>query len=472
MTTLHRSLIAAALATALSGNALAATSEAPLPPDLPPYAADKPLPVPQIEKKTLANGMEVWVVPRDGLPRVDYVLAVRNAGYSADAQDAPGFAQTLAYMLNEGTERHDSRQIAELAQGMGGGIGGDAGNDGMLVTAHALAAHAAPMMALLAEVAREASFPDKEVALAKANQLQALKASEAEPDFRAERALAAAIYGDHPYARTQQTEASIAAVTPQALKDAYARRFRPDRALLVIAGRIEAGEAMRLAETAFGDWAASGTPAPEPPAARRQADPVHVRIQRDGSVQSAIRLGRPGVSARDPDFIAAKLAGTVLGGGFSSRLAQNLREDKGYTYGAYGGSSALRDGGRISAEADVRNEVTGAALKEFQGEFARLGTEAVGARELEDTKRYVAGGYLLSNQMQASVAQTLAGYWLMGLPSGFLGEYVPKVRAVTAEQVQAMGRKYFDPKRQSIIVVGDGKAIDAQLAPYGEFEAK
>ena len=472
MTILHRSLIAAAVAAALAGNAFAAASEAPLPPDLPPYAADKPLPVPTIEKKTLANGMEVWVVPRDGLPRVDYVLAVRNAGYAADAKDAPGFAETLAYMLNEGTARHDSRQIAELAQGMGGGIGGSAGSDGMYVLANALASHAGPMMTLLAEVARESSFPDKEVELAKANQLEGLKVAEAEPGFKAERAMATAVYGDHPYARTQQTEAAIAAITPQSLRDAYARRFRPDRTLLVVTGRIQTAEAMRLVQDAFGDWTATGEALPDVPAARADAAPAFVRIQREGSVQSTLRLGRPGIRATDPDYIPAQLTGTILGGGFSSRLMQNLREDKGYTYGAYGGSSALREGGRISAGADVRNEVTGAALKEFEGEFARLGGEPVGARELEDTKRYVAGGYLLSNQMQAAVAQTLAGYWLLGLPSGFLGEYVPKVRAVTAEQVQAMGRKYFDPKQQSIVVVGDGKQIDAQLAPYGRFEAR
>ena len=121
--TLHRSLIAVAVASLLAGNAQAANEPAPLPKDLPPYAADKPLPVPQIEKKTLANGLEVWVVPRDGLPRVDYVLAVRNAGYGSDAKDAPGFAGTLSYMLNEGTAKHDSKQIAEFAQGMGGSIG-------------------------------------------------------------------------------------------------------------------------------------------------------------------------------------------------------------------------------------------------------------------------------------------------------------------------------------------------------------
>jgi len=151
---------------------------------------------------------------------------------------------------------------------------------------------------------------------------------------------------------------------------------------------------------------------------------------------------------------------------------QNLREDKGYTYGARGGLNVLREGGRVSASADVRNEVTGAALNEFMAELSRIGSEPVPAQELEDNKRYVAGGYLITNQLQGAVAATLANNWLVGLPAEFLGEYVPKIRAVDAAQVQAMGAKYFAPKDQSVVVVGDPKAVAEQLKPYGEFEVR
>ena len=142
---LHKTAIALALTTLFAGAAHAA--EPVLPKDLPPYAPDKPLPVPQIEKKTLANGLEVWVVPRDGIPRVDYVLAVRDAGYAADAPDAPGFASLFAGLLAEGTARRDSRAIAETAQSFGGSVGASASNDGVLVYADALTSHAAPITA-------------------------------------------------------------------------------------------------------------------------------------------------------------------------------------------------------------------------------------------------------------------------------------------------------------------------------------
>lgn len=468
---MHKTLLAIAISLLFSSTAMAGAG-AVLPKDLPPFAPDKPLPVPQIEKKTLANGLEIWVVPRDGMPRVDYVLAMRNAGLAADAADAPGFASLFAGLLSEGTAKRDSKAIAETAQGYGGSVGASASNDGVTVYADALASNATAMLELLAEIARQPSFPDNEVKLAQANAAQQLKANEAQPAFKASRALLSVVYGDHPYARTQLAESTIAALKPDTLRAEHARRFHPDRALLVVTGRLAPGEAFAQAEKAFGDWKASGAEAPDTPAARGDAKPEFVMIQRDGSVQSTLRIGRPAIASTSPDYVPMQLAGTVLGGGFSSRVNLNLREEKGYTYGAGAGLSAARAGGNIVAQADVRNEVTGASLKEFFYEFNRLGTEPVSAQELDDTKRYVAGGYLISNQMQGAVAATLARNWLVGLPSEFLGQYVPKIRAVDAAQVQAMAKKYYAPQDQSIIVVGDGKAIAEQLKPYGTFETR
>lgn len=440
-----------------------------LPKDMPAYAADKPLPVPEIVKKTLDNGMTVWVVPRDGVPRVDYVLAIKNAGLSADPADMPALASMVAAMLNEGTEALDSKAIAEAAQSYGGSVGAGAGNDGMTLYANAAASKAEPMMQLLAKVARTPTFPEKEVALAKANALQGLKAAEAQPGFRAERAMLTAVYGDHPYARTQSTEASINAVTREHLQQAYRQRVRPDQALLVVTGRIDADSAFKLAQAAFGDWKVDGDALKASPPSRNEAKPSFVHLEREGSVQSTVRIGRPAIPATHPDYVALRLTSTLLGGGFSSRLMQNLREDKGYTYGAGVGYRAQAAGGALVASADVRNEVTGKAIGEFFAEYKRIGDEPVSAAELDMNKRYVAGGYLISNQLQGAVAGTLANNWLVGLPPEFLGEFVPKIREIDAETVQATGRKYFDPKAQSIVVVGD-EAVVEQLKDYGKFE--
>lgn len=461
--TLAAAIIAAALAPAAATAAPAA-----LPADLPPFAPDRPLPVPEVARHTLDNGLQVWVVPRDGVPRVDFVLVFRNAGLAADAPDTPAFASMLAGLLTEGTATRDSRGIAEAAQGMGGSVGGYASNDGLVVNANALSSKADGMVGLLADVARNPSFPQAEVDLAKANALQGLKAAEAQPGFRAERAMLAALYGEHPYARTQATEAGIAAVDRDRLVAEHARRLRPDNALLVIAGRIGKDEALALARRHFGDWQAGGEAPPALPMARNGAVPTRTLLKREGSVQSTVRIGRPAIRATHPDSVPLQLASTVLGGSFSSRLMQNLREDKGYTYGARLGQRSLAAGGALVAGADVRNEVTGAAVGEFFAEFERLASEPVPAEELEMNKRYVAGSYLISNQLQGSVAGTLASNWLAGLPPEYIGEFVPRIREVTAEQVQAMGRKYFQPAQQSIIVVGDEAVLD-QLKLYGEF---
>lgn len=436
---------------------------------VPKFGRAKSIPAPKIDKKTLANGMTVWVMPRQGLPRVDYVLAMRGAGFSADSKEQAGFASMLAGMLNEGTTKRDSRAIAEAAQGMGGSVGAGASHDGVSIYANALASQAAPMLELLAEVTRNPSFPPKEVALANANALQGLKAAEAQPGYLAERAMNKAIYGDHPYATTTPSVASISATTDKLLMAEHKERFRPDRALLVITGRITTAEAMALAQAVFGDWKGEGAALPEPQAAALSITPARVVLPRAGSVQSTVRLGSPGVPASTTDLVPLRLASTVIGGGFSSRVNLNLREAKGYTYGAYSGARTYRNGGSVIGGADVRNEVTGAALKEFHGEYRRLGTELVPAAELDMNKRYIAGTYLLSNQVQNAVASTLAQNWLVGLPPEFLGQYVPLIQKVTPEQVREIGKKYFAPEKQSIVIVGDPAAVAGQLKEFGEF---
>ncbi|MCH8856514.1 MAG: insulinase family protein, partial [Proteobacteria bacterium] len=323
---------------------------------------------------------------------------------------------------------------------------------------------------LLADVARNPAFPDDEVQLAKANALQGLKASSTQPSFRAAKALDGAIYGDHAYGRTQENEAAIHAVTAEGLRSEHARRFRPDRALLVITGRIDDATALKLAQEAFGDWKASGEPVADltpPPASR----PVQkLLLERPGSVQATLRLGRPGMPASGDDQVALRLTSTILGQGFSSRVNIKLREEKGYTYGARAGGQSFRVGGAITGGADVRNEVTGASITEFINEYRRIGSEPVPADELAMNKRYMAGTYLVTTQLQGAVARQLANNWLVGLPADFLGKFVPAVQKVSPAQVQAMGKKYFNPDEQSWVVVGDAEKIAEQLKAFGEFK--
>ena len=441
----------------------------PLPKDLPAYGKERSLPALKIEQRKLANGLSVWVLPReDGPPKIHYVLAIRG-GLAADGPLQPGFSSMLADMLKEGTTSRDALRVAQDLQSYGGDLHADASVDGITLTMSGLASNAAKTITLLSEIALQPAFPKREVELGKLNAVAALVAAEADPDFQARRAMGRLIFAGHPYGRVLPTQASILSVTPEMLHAEHDIRFRPDQALLVITGRIAPDVAFNLAESVFGDWRAEGRPMDATPRAATEVAPGHVLVARDDSVQSAIRIGRPAIAADSPDYFPLLLTNAVLGGGFRSRLNQNLREDKGYTYGAGSGLRAERAGGAVVAYANVRNEVTGAAIAQFIREFARLGSKPVSDDELAQTKHYLAGGYLLFNQQQAQVAAALADYWLVGLPPQTLSDYVPKLQAVSAAQVQAMARKYFAPKDQSIVVVGVSD-VKAQLVPYGNFD--
>ena len=439
-----------------------------LPAGLPDYEADRPLPELGLVERRLDNGLTVWIVPRQGgLPKVNYVLAVRG-GLASDPQPLPGMSNLLAGLLREGTATRSSVQIAEELQRLGASIGASAGSDGVFVTASGLATSAAPLAALFADVVRNPAFPENEVQLAKANALQGLKAMQAQPAYQANRAMGRVLFGDHPYGNTLPTEAGIEGTDAAGLAAAHAARFHPERALLVIAGPLAGDAALALAQSAFGDWRGADATMDEVATPVPPRGPQYVLVPRSGSVQSAVRIGRPAFDADDDRAIPAALANTILGGGFDSRLMRNLREDKGYTYGA-GSSFGLRaKGGAFQAQADVRNEVTGAAIGEFFKEFEQMRTVTVDADELQRAKRYTAGTYLFQNQLQGAVASALASNWVLGRPADYLSRYVDKANAVTAAQVQAVAREFFDPKQQSIVVVGDAAVVE-QLKPYGAF---
>ncbi len=439
-----------------------------LPAGLPDYEADRPLPELGLVERRLDNGLTVWIVPRQGgLPKVNYVLAVRG-GLASDPQPLPGMSNLLAGLLREGTATRSSVQIAEELQRLGASLSASAGNDGLFVSASGLSSSAQPLAALFADVVRNPAFPENEVQLAKANALQGLKAMQAQPAYQANRAMGRVLFGDHPYGNTLPTEAGIQGTDIAGLQAAHASRFHPERALLVIAGPLDAEAALALADTHFGDWRGQGEAVAEVAAPQAAKAPQFVLVPRENSVQSAVRIGRPAFAADDDRAIPAALANTILGGGFDSRLMRNLREDKGYTYGA-GSSFGLRaKGGAFQAQADVRNEVTGAAIGEFFKEFEQMRTVTVDADELQRAKRFTAGTYLFQNQLQGAVASALASNWVLGRPADYLSRYVDKANAVTAAQVQAVAREFFDPKQQSIVVVGDAAVVE-QLKPYGAF---
>jgi zinc protease len=462
---MKKTLLLLALATWVAPN-VGASEKKPLPKDLPPFGEDKPLPVPQIAQSKLPNGLTVWVVKRSGYPRVSIKLAVRG-GSAADPKEAPGISDLLADTMKEGTATRTSRKIAEELQTVGADIGATAAADAIYLTATGLGSGAPKMLEIVADIARNPTFPAAEVELAKGNALEALKAQEATPGYLAQKTLAEEVYGDHPYRVIGATRETLQGASVDQLKKEHTRRFRPEGALLVVVGDVDAAAVNAAVTRFFGAWKGTGE-APAPTPASPGASPRRLFVvNRPGSVQSQILMGRPVVTSTDPAYYPLLVANTICAGSFGSRLTENIREDKGYTYSPGGGVQARQKGGLLTVRADVRTEVTAASLLEMFYELDRMGATDPTAEELSRAKRYQAGLYLLRNQIQNSVAQTLATNWVNGLPPEALGEFVTKVNTVTADQVREAGRTFYPSALQTVVVVGDEPKVKAELAQFG-----
>jgi predicted Zn-dependent peptidase len=446
-----------------------ASEKKPLPKDLPPFGADKPLPVPSIAQSKLPNGLTVWLVKRGGFPRAAVVLALRGAGTAADPKSAFGLTELLAATVKEGTATRTSRAIAEELQSLGASIDANGTADAIYVTAGGLGSGVPGILDVMADVARNASFPAAEVELAKANALQGLAARESTPEFLAQKTLARAVYGDHPYHVIAPSRETLQAASAAQLKQEHTSRFHPDRALLVVVGDFD-GAAVQAAVTRhFGPWRGTGeAPAATPPGPAAAATRQLLIVPRPGSVQSQILLGRPAATVTDPAYYPLLVANTICAGSFGSRLVENIREDKGYSYSPGGGIAVRAKSGLLTARADVRNEVTAAALTEMFYEQDRMAATMPTDEELSRARRFQGGLYLLRNQIQAAVAQTLASNWVNGLPPEALGEFVSKVNAVTADQVREAGRAFFPSARQTVVVVGEEAKLESELSQFGE----
>jgi predicted Zn-dependent peptidase len=279
--------------------------------------------------------------------------------------------------------------------------------------------------------------------------------------------MAKVLFGTSPYAVTSPTQESISAATPDDLRKIYAQRFRPDGALLVAVGDFDADKMLAQVKANFAAWKSMGEGAmaevPHPSAA-----PEHAAffVPRAGSVQTTIELAAFGPLRSDPDYEAAEVANAIYGGMFGSRLVRNIREDKGYTYSPFASLSPFKNAGVMATQADVRNAVTAASLNEIMYELNRMATTSPTKQELTTARRYLIGLEAIRMQRRASIASQLASLWVNGLPPDEIGNHGKKVAKVTAEDVDAAGRKYFPASRTAIVAVGEEGVIKDAIAPF------
>lgn len=434
-------------------------------PPMPPAGTPAPFAVPRAETVTLANGMQVTLLRYGNVPKA--VVGLRVYAGNLNQGDDVWLPGLVGQMLREGATGRSAAELAEMAAGMGGELGTGAGNHETVVSLSVLAEYAADAVRLVADVAREPAFPASELERVRANMQRNLAVARSQPQTAAEVALATAYYGpDHPYGRPLPTDAQLAAYTIDDVRRFHADNFGARRAQLYVAGQFDPVAVKAALEEAFGDW----QPGPERLSlpAQPRPGPRVLLVDRPGAPQSTIRLAFPAPVIGTGGDLPFRVTNALLGGAFNSRITQNIREQKGYTYSPGSGISFNPNEARWTFNADVTTDVTAPALKEVIGEIRRLQVAAPTPEEAAGMRTYLAGIFVLQNASASGLINSLANRDFHGLPADWLEDYVPGVLAVTPDQMQALAREWMPLDRMTLVVVGDLATVEPQLRAMPE----
>jgi zinc protease len=374
-----------------------------------------------------------------------------------------------ATTLDTGTRTRTQIEIAERLETLGSALAVHATWDHTSIGVRVLSDRLAPALDLLAELTREPAFPAAEVALRKQLRLETILQELDEPDILASHAIARAIFGpDHPYGRPSAgSRASMTALSRDDIEDFHRGLCRPRNAFLIAAGDTDEETLHRAARDAFGTWdpgaPASTMSVPEP-------DPVQPRIHlidRPGAPQSEVRIGAVGAERTSDDYFALLVLNTMLGGSFTSRLNLRLREERGYTYGAFSRFAFRRSRGPFVAGAAVDVESTHLAIADTLEVFDTIGSEIAPEDEIDRARRYLSLGLVHGLETNAGVAARVAEVEVHGLGSAYYGGYVDGINAVTAVSVREAAARYLDRRGLAFVVVGDGARVRDGLKRLG-----
>ena len=429
----------------------------------PTLAAPTPLRLPAMVERILPNGLRLVIVEQRELPVVDAQLVVRS-GSEADPAGKAGLATLTANMLDEGAGTRDALALAEEIGYLAIRLGTFAGLEQSTLTLHSTRTTLDSAMALLADVALRPTFPEKEFARLKSERLTALLQEQDRGPAMADRAFAALVYGEaHPYGRSSAgARETVEPITLDDVKQFWRRWYRPNNATLVLVGDLSVAEAVALASRAFGAWERAPLPTIAYGKARTPAaTAIHI-VDKPKAAQSSFRLGAIGVARNTADYYPLMVMNTALGGSFTSRLNNTLREVKGYTYGAGSSFAMRRAAGPFTARAEVVSAKTDSALIEFMKELTGM-RRPMPAGELEKVKRYLRLGYADGFESTSDIAAQVAGLVPTGLPLSTLGAFDAGVARVTAADVQRVAARYLDPAKLTIVIAGDRATIEAPL---------
>lgn len=418
------------------------------------------------------NGIRLVIVEDHRLPLANAVLYVNGAGPIFESRDVSGLASLTAEMLSEGTQQRRSPELAIAAEKLGATITtkADFGSPNAQVTISALGENVNEWLPLVADMVLHPSFPAAELTALKERTALGLRERRSQPKFLANQFFCSAVFGDHPAAVTDPTPESLARLDRDRLVKWHSERYRPQNAILGIAGNINPKQVIALVEKYFGAWqknefAPALPPAPSPPHSRKL-----YLVDRPGSVQTTIMVGNIGIDRRSSDYVAVMLANRILGEDPSGRLFSNLREVHGWTYGAYSTVRAGAYAGPWSGLTEVRTEVTDGALAEFMNEVRRIGSEPVPEAELQRAKRAFVANFALSLERPQRLLEYYLDSALYDFPDDYWDRLPTKVMAITPADVQRVAAHYLNSEAVQIVAVGDATKVSPTLRKYGPLE--
>ena len=420
----------------------------------------RPLTLPPVTTRTLPNGLRVLIVEHHELPIVDFIL-ITATGVEADPPARTGLATLLAALLDEGTTSRNALQIADQEAFLGINLSTSSGWDASRISLHAPTAQMDSALALMADVALHPSFPAADLERLRAERLTELIQLRDRGPGVADVAFPSIVYGmDHPYGRPMLgTEASVSAITRADLEQFYRTYFRPNNSTLIVVGDITPDDVMRRVGIAFGRWERAEVPKTTVAMAQRPGTTAVYLIDKPGAAQSSVRIGSVGAPRSTKDYFGLLLANTILGGSFTSRLNQNLRETRGYTYGAGSRFDMRQAAGPFTARAEIVAEKTDSALIEFMKELRAI-RDTVPAAELAKAKTYLQLQMPGAFETTGQIASQLVPIALYDLPLDYYNSYAQQIERLTQADIQRVAREYIDPSRLAIVIVGDRASIE------------
>lgn len=439
----------------------------------PPTLSSPPrLALPPITTRDLSNGLRLMVVEQHELPVADFTLIVRS-GYEADPRERAGLASLTAALLDEGTPTRSALQIADQQAFLGVRLNTSASWDVSTLSLHTPTAQLDSALALFADIVLNPAFSQAEVDRLRAERLTLLTQLKDRPTTIADQAYAAIVFGgDHPYGRpTLGTDASVKEISRGDVRGYYEDHYRPNNATLIVVGDVRPADIERRLGMLLGRWQRRNMPqavfskAPVRDGASARRTTIYL-IDKPGAAQSSVRIGAIGVARSTPDYFPLLVMNTVLGVPFTSRLMQNLRETHGYTYGARSRFDMRRDAGPFTASAEIVTAKTDSALIEFMKELRAI-RDTVPQAELQKAKRYLQLMLPSLFETTGDIAFQLTPLAVHSLALDFYNNYVQQIERVTQADVQRVARKYIDPERLSIVIVGDRKQIESGIGKLG-----